>query len=177
MIIIVEGADNSGKSTLAQKLAEHFRLEVVHPGGPPKTVANIIGCMSEQIGAFRMSNIVSFVYDRVTCISDYVYRCDSRYDTIFKSFQEDLAFEPNIVIIYCRPSDEQLMNFDNHVTKEHEDEDVVERAKRNVRRTIERYDNLFDRFEDNHRLRIHRYNFENESFDSFIKRCFYMGVQ
>lgn len=172
MIVVLEGADNSGKSTLAKKLSSEFSIEVVHPGGPPKNISDALLRCNEQAIILNSSDSVSFVYDRITCISDFVYRGNTRYNKIFRQYQNHLRYAPDLMIIYCRPSDERLLKFDDHVMQDHEDESVVEHAKLNVHRTIATYDELFSEFERDQKMNIRRFDFETESHESFIERCF-----
>ena len=163
MIIILEGADNSGKSTLAKKLSEMFGLEVIHPGGPPKNIGEAIARCDEQHLVMQFSMQLDVIYDRVTCISDMIYRGKSQYHEAFDYFQHLLTVQKNVLLIYCRPSDERLKNFDDHVTQDHEDESVVDFAKANVDRIIGEYDFVMSRLVDNKHMDIIDYDFESEN--------------
>ena len=163
MIIILEGADNSGKSTLAKRLASDLNLEVCHPGGPPKNIAEALARCVEQDAIFDLSTQVNLIYDRVTCISDMIYRGKKQYHNVFVKFLERIREKTNVMIVYCRPSNERLTNFDDHVMQDHEDEAVVQHAKDNVGRIIAEYDSLL------HSLRLDKhffffvYNFEEDT--------------
>lgn len=163
MIVILEGPDNAGKSTLANKLKADLNLEVVHPGGPPKNIADAIARCVEQSAVFSMSAEVNFIYDRVTCISDMIYRGVPEYHRVFKKFQAQFCRSMNVVIIICRPSNERLRNFDDHVTKEHETEEVVQHAKDNVDRIISEYDAVIDDFSSDRYIDCIIYDFEHDS--------------
>ena len=67
MKIIVEGFDNTGKSTLIKKLVKRYHLDVHHAGGPPASSAAAIVDMANQE---RMSNTI---HDRLTAISRQCY--------------------------------------------------------------------------------------------------------
>lgn len=147
MIIILEGPDNAGKSTLANMLAKDLGIEVVHPGGPPANIADALIRCGEQAMIFQIGEHVSFIYDRVTCISDQIYRGRSSYLVSFALFQQDLLNEVengNAMLVYCRPPNRVVKDFSNHVTKSHETDAVVEHAKRNVDRIIFEYDELMN---------------------------------
>ena len=169
MIIILEGADNSGKSTLAKRLASDLNLEVCHPGGPPKNIAEALARCVEQDAIFDLSTQVNFIYDRVTCISDMIYRGKKQYHNVFVKFLERIREKTNVMVVYCRPSNERLTNFDDHVMQDHEDEAVVQHAKDNVGRIIAEYDSLL------HSLRLDKhffffvYNFEEDTDDESYK--------
>lgn len=159
MIIVIEGAENSGKSTLAKKLSEALGLEVVHPGGAPKNIAEAIYRCSEQHVASLSGSFVSFIYDRVTCISDKIYRGKPQYHSIFNEY---LTFmmddEQNVIFIFCRASDERMKCFDDHEMKEHDTVEAIEYAKDNISRIIKEYDDLIAEHVD--KPNVCRYDFE-----------------
>lgn len=160
MIVVLEGADNSGKSTLAQRLSKDLGIDVVHPGGPPKNIVEVITRCNEQSQVFQLSTDVDLIFDRITCISDLIYRGRLEFDRVFGVFQSQLKLMKNVVIIYCRPSDERLRNFDDHVMQSYENEAVVQHAKDNVDRIIEEYDNLMAAFARDKHYNTLKYNFE-----------------
>lgn len=117
-MIIVEGMDNSGKSTLAKHLAEKFGLEYLHSPSEYKNDTNkMIGWAIEKMLERKyMPHKKPKVYDRFSPISDRVYgpvlRGGTSYnDTIAgKSAVELLKTVPHL-IIYCRPERERILNF------------------------------------------------------------------
>jgi len=169
MIVIIEGFDNSGKSTLAKRLSEELNLEVVHPGGPPKNIAEVILRMNEQQSIFTFGTYVDFIYDRVTCISDQVYRQDKSYDTIFKYYISILEQYKSVMLIYCRPSLEQMQNFDDHVMQAHDTAEIVEHAKQKSSIIIAGYDKLIDEMYRSKML-INTFNFESEDAEKIYQR-------
>ena len=111
-MIIVEGMDNSGKSTLAKHLAEKFGLEYLHsPSEYRNDTKLMIDWALKQLLDQKLA-----VYDRFSPISDRVYgpvlRGGTPYnDTIAgKSAVELLKTVPHL-IIYCRPERERILNF------------------------------------------------------------------
>lgn len=163
MIIILEGADNAGKSTLGTRLANDTGLELVHPGGPPKTVSDAVLRCVEQSAAFNRAASFNFIYDRVTCISDMIYRGNQMYRLGYEAYQNELMVCKDVLIVYCRPCDAQLMNFDNHVTKSHETDEVVEHAKQNVGRIIAEYDDVMNRLILTGTVPVWSYDFKSDT--------------
>lgn len=166
MIIILEGPDNAGKSTLARRLSADLNLEVVHPGGPPKNISDAISRCVEQEFVFEIATQVNFIYDRITCISDMIYRGKPQYHNIFYKFQDEIKRHKNVLIVYCRPSLKRLRNFDDHVMQEHEDAAVVQHAKDNVDRIITEYDAVMKSFEEDDLFEFVRYDFELDEYSS-----------
>ena len=165
MIIIIEGFDNSGKSTLASRLSNELGLERVHPGGPPANIVAVMTRMDEQTQHFHCAHLVNFIYDRVTCISDACYRQNKSYAEIFKFYQDLLVAASKVMLIYCRPSDARLKNFSDHINQEHDTDEIVEHAKSKSDIIIQSYDRLINRL-SNDGLFIMSYNFEADDNDS-----------
>lgn len=162
MIIILEGPDNAGKSTLGQRLSADLQMDLIHPGGPPKNIVEVIARCQEQSATFQLSTEVDFMYDRVTCISDQIYRGREEYSRIFEIYQGQLKSAKNVIVIYCRPSDERLKNFNDHVQKDHEDEAVVQHAINNVDRIVEEYDSLMSFMARDRHYTMVKYDFEKD---------------
>lgn len=132
-MIILEGMDNSGKSTLAAK----FGLEVIHPGPPPKTWGEEQNCLNEQLKNARLP----VVMDRVTCISSQVYK-NRLFDKLYMDFLDRMLATPHCVLVYCRPPDEVVLNFDTHVVKAHDTKEHLQKVKDNAKRYLESYDKV-----------------------------------
>ena len=163
MIIILEGADNSGKSTLAKRLSEDTGLPVIHPGGPPANIADaVVRCM-EQDQLFNLSTELDFIFDRVTCISDRIYRGKPEYHNIFSLYQQAISLAKNVLVVYCNPSEDRLRNFDDHVTQAHEDEAVVNHAKMHIDRILEEYSDVMHDLSNHRHIKIVEYDFESDT--------------
>lgn len=67
MIIVLEGPDNSGKSTLAKELSEILGFDIIHSGGPEKYPGEI----AERMKRYQKENWV--IFDRHPAISQSVY--------------------------------------------------------------------------------------------------------
>lgn len=157
MFVIVEGPDNSGKSTLCAALRTHFPLVAFqHSGGPPKDEGEFFSRINRLL-----SHKKPVIFDRFPIISDHVYGPVVRGEDIFKGNWEGyvnrmMARRP--IIIYCRPPNDVLMRgMDNHPVKEHETAEHVERVKRNALELIRRYDVVMGQ------LVCHHYDFTQGS--------------
>lgn len=132
-MIILEGTDGSGKSTLAKQLG----LPIEHPGAPPKdATAESTFFRSQQNKAGR-----PIVFDRVTCVSQQVYRkrmFDERYMKPLRS----LIGTPHCIVVYCRPPDEVILNLDNHTVAEHDTPEMLQLVKDNADLFVKSYDRL-----------------------------------
>ena len=115
-MIIVEGIDASGKSTLVDYLAKHLHMPVQRSEGPPKAP----GEMNERLA--RYSHLPQTIFDRHPVISQTIYSAMRHSDI---GFQEEwltwLYDEIKPTIIYCDPGGRGLAGHKRNVadTDEH----------------------------------------------------------
>lgn len=99
-MIIVEGIDGSGKTTLAKRLAKDLGIKRYHFKGPPKSLREFKSwCTQTSVNLHKPT-----VHDRVPFISEPMYARIKSHDP-FITLEETrfaLATAP-IVLIYCRP--------------------------------------------------------------------------
>lgn len=97
MFVVLEGIDNSGKSTLAIELQKVFRVGIQRSEGPPKYP----GEMDERLE--RYSQYSSCIFDRHPCVSQVIYgmmrgEIDFNQDLYVPRFYDAEPF-----LIYCDP--------------------------------------------------------------------------
>lgn len=134
MAIILEGFDNSGKSTLA----ESFGLEVLHPGPRPETVVAEYACIQHQLA--NASQPV--VMDRVTCISSPAYAGNRPFHRLYKRHALQLLAQSHCVLIYCRPPIDVILDFSTHKAKSYDTPDSEMTLRRKARAVVGNYDNI-----------------------------------
>lgn len=104
-MIVVEGMDNSGKTTLVETLAKHFKYSPIHSPG----------YCSEMLPWAKDSLLIKKprVYDRHPCISERVYGAVLRGKDEFKSLWGEqikrLFVDKRPLIIYCKPPDSVIV--------------------------------------------------------------------
>lgn len=130
MAIILEGFDNSGKSTLASLIS----WPTSHPGPRPKDEVHESKCLAEQ----RLIVSTNVVMDRVTAISQMAYTGDMTQ--IRKNYAMEMA--KNSLLIYCRPPIEKITDFSNHEVKSYDDEKWIRYIQDNCVVIVERYDSI-----------------------------------
>lgn len=124
-MIIIEGMDNSGKTTLARRLAKD--LELLYINNRKKTTG--LKTLDRDVYNFtRLSTIYNTVFDRWSAISEPVYGSVLRGTTYLEEDKRQLhqyCLQANPLVIYCRPSDETILKFGD----EPQMEGVIQRAK------------------------------------------------
>lgn len=155
-MIVVEGFDNSGKTTLANKIG----LPVIHPGPAPKSKkAETIYMMSQLAVANSL-----VVYDRITCISSMVYR-NRLLQNPYIYYLKKMLKHKQFVIIYCRPPIKTITNFDEHVRKVYDTDAYVRKLMKTAEDVVHRYDFVMTHFSHL------KYDYTKESPDEVIAQA------
>ena len=141
MGIILEGPDAAGKSSLAREIAKRTGRPLHMAGGRPKGVEEMWSMIRDQ----KAHSDAGHVVDRVTCISEQVYR-----EGLF--MRNDLVTEihnligapsgESALLVYCRPPDNVLFNAANHEWKPYDTEEWKQNILQNQTAFVRRYDLL-----------------------------------
>ena len=166
LMIVLEGVDGSGKSSLANLLSKRFGFKVIHKSGPGRTLEEMNQDMRE-----RMANKELVVYDRIPIISEMMYGKITRDKSLYDN-AEGLALmnqwlETQPMVIYCRPGVPRIIN-QALIKKEHDTEEHLTLVKNRMISLIHCYDDLFIQLMGVVYGRIFVYNWTN--FD-FIEKC------
>lgn len=71
-VIILEGPDGGGKTTIANKYAEDFGGVVIHEGPPPPGTSDLLTYYSDKLRAACESNMGLVIFDRLY-LGEHVY--------------------------------------------------------------------------------------------------------
>ena len=137
MIIVVEGPEGSGKSTLGRQLADKHGLVYFHTGGGNEPVETWWPKVQE-FADFR-----NVVFDRFPSISELVYsRAMGRPQRVTDAQLIELWRKlPDPQLIYCRPPLEKILaNCKARFTKEWKPLEEQERIERRINDIIVAYD-------------------------------------
>lgn len=104
-MIIIEGMDNSGKSTLVQRLAEDLKLCKVATYHKPSSFK-----MIQEYDSWLTSSPQPIIMDRHPMISDLVYGKVLRGFS-YVTEEQSKAWAAKHKIIYCRPPTSFILNF------------------------------------------------------------------
>lgn len=136
MAIVLEGMDNSGKSTLA----ERFGLDILHPGPRPRTWDEEVRCMEEQLKTARLP----VVMDRITCVSSQVYK-GKLFDKEYTKYLNLMINTHNCVFIYCRPPQKVVLDMRRHNPKSYDTPQHLADIEKNAKLYLDSYDKVFAR--------------------------------
>jgi len=150
-MIIVEGMDNTGKSTVAKLLGDTFQLPVVDRQGRPERDEQVI----EQVMSFLLLDPPA-ILDRHPLISERVYGLVVRKRDIFEpplnfSFYLERLLRDDPLIVYCRPDLARILNF----TK-----GQMSGVEAHAESLVEFYDHLMDDLNEMC-FNIYTYNYAN----------------
>lgn len=156
-MIIIEGCDNSGKTTLIQRLAEELKLLSITNRRRPQQREDVFNYTANMV---MLSLHFSTIFDRWQAISEPIYGPICRGIGYLEPGDTDylhaVAQVANPLIIYCRPQDSTILNFGER--------DQMEGVIENGRKLIEAYDHEME-----HVARwfpVVRYDFERDTYDS-----------
>lgn len=160
-MIILEGPDNSGKSTLGKKLAKKFDLVLRHSIRPDKSLVTheVLKHSRDQLIPSRV------IQDRVYAISEYVYGTIIRGKTALGPFHAQALrdlYSRDHLIIYCRPSKKTILN--------NKGRDQMEGVLDNHEAIIDEYDEVvvdINRYSNNW---VITYDWEVMPFDYIVER-------
>lgn len=174
--IILEGPDGAGKSTLVEILKNMDpTIETIHPGKPAENYEALLAMMNDQL-TYKTDNML--VYDRFTCLSEWVYRpfriklTDDSENEVAVYFslvecQMVLSIHSDWTIIYCRPSIETMVCNSLQFT-EHDTEDTKRVVEQHMEATITAYDALMDRLKS-FGCNIVKFDYENHDVNELAK--------
>lgn len=149
-IIIIEGVDKTGKSTLAKRLSDNTGLPIVHLGVPEEGRDHF-----RYLKGLIEAHPDGVIFDRFH-FGDYVYAGTTR-DTEALSQEEFAAVEDiligrNALLIYCHDDPEQIRQ-----RFEADGEDLIPASR--ISNLLERYDDILRRS----KLIAFRYNFRTDN--------------
>lgn len=166
-LVIIEGPDGSGKTTLANRLLKATGLPsaLLRRSGPPgESLEEMLALIQTVSGSS-----VSLILDRHPLISEWVYLRTARRGESKESFflqshalEKIVSFlsEINPLIIYCRPPID-ILRFYSRI------ESQMSGVHSSLESIAEKYDEAMQ-FLDLKGVRVQKYNFFHQNEDTII---------
>lgn len=105
-MIIVEGFDASGKSTLAKRIGDVLGWPVLHTGGPTTDEADVVSCLHRSMQRAQKK----VVQDRITHISESVYSMTANPGKAALALNAIREIPTTVTLIYCRPPTDVMVS-------------------------------------------------------------------
>lgn len=176
MIIILEGFDNSGKSTLAKRLKACTGFQYFHPGGSPKSHKEMINDLEQQLQIVRAGSQLNIIMDRTTCVSEWCYslKADESYHALLEQYWRCTLARQDVAIIWCKPPRALQEDFSKHEKAAHDTTESVEHAKQNAQEIILRYEEVYNRIKVIPEVRLYVYDYTQRN--GWVKLTTWLGV-
>lgn len=162
MLIIVEGMDNSGKTTLVQRLSEDIKLLVMNNKRKPRDEKEMADYLS-------LVNTIHWhfptILDRLCTISEPIYGVLRKTGPVITPEQADnhlvylKAMKP--LIIYCRPDDKTILDFG--------DRPQMDGVIDNAQALLQSYDRVMDKLAI-HGYHIVKWDFRNYKYEWILNQ-------
>lgn len=114
-MIIVEGPDNAGKTTLCNTLSRELNKGIIHSPNHKDMMSSTEKWFEWIIQSLTHPSNAHIIYDRHPLISEQVYGPVLRRHNFFGDGRGaafyHLLLKSNPLIIYCKPPEENLMDF------------------------------------------------------------------
>lgn len=130
-MIILEGVDNSGKTTLATTLSSELGMKVRHSVRPPNDRIQAYWAGMDQI------NSQLIIADRINIISELVYGVELRGGSALGKLHDQALYDllnKDFLIVYCRPPLSKILN--------NQGRDQMEGVLDNHKKLVYRYDEV-----------------------------------
>jgi len=163
-MVILEGCDGSGKTTLANQIAKHYDTKPIHFGGPADEKE-----LKERLKSMKYGRL----YDRCPVISEIVYGGTIRKSPKFSLEDLNEFLKRNQpLIIYCNPGLGTLLT-NLHEGRPEEDPKHISKVNENIFKLCQAYEYLMIQ------LPVIKWDFRNHSTDYVnvvMQICkFYLG--
>lgn len=137
-MIIIEGPDNAGKTTLAKLLSKLISFEVIHAGSRPKSQGEVDRRYMEAIGNCDRN----VIQDRNFIVGQAVYGKVMNDNFVPMEDAINKLAKSGAIYIYCRPANNVLLDLDNHDMKPHDNKEDFDIVMDKAEQIIELYDDL-----------------------------------
>ncbi len=140
MMIVIEGPDNAGKSTLVAALAEATGLETQISGGPEKYKGEINDRVASFLAKWKNKDVI---HDRHPIISHPIYSLfGAGGQTELDPRLVDMFLRTRPLFVYCRGRG----TLEGHIAKDHDTPEHLEKITKNALAISHAYDRWADQY-------------------------------
>lgn len=161
-MIIVEGCDNSGKSTLVQKLAQDLKLLMLNNRKRPESFEE---SYIYTLTMCQLASSFSMIFDRWQPISEPIYGPICRNTHIYNEEQlsrlHAITQVTQPLIIYCRPDTQTILNFGER--------DQMAGVVQHGKELIQAYDDYLTNLSKF--FHVVQYDYERQLYDDILKQA------
>lgn len=169
-MIILEGPDGAGKSTLGKTLSERLNIPLIHTGGHQDRVA-----MYDAIEEILDNPNEAVIFDRISLISEQIYGPLLRDKNIFNNpFGQDMMMKlrnRQPAYIYVRPKDPQRIFEVQLQTKPHKDQKHINKVAKLLYWVLDSYDKVFVELQEYGFQHCIQYDYTSDSIELLIEWC------
>lgn len=130
MNVVIEGLDNSGKSTLARVLSSQLNRQVFSSEGPEKEP----GELEKRVQ--RYSEQTYAIFDRHPCVSDPIYSMARGKPCVLSQNIVAQFYDTKPLFIYCDPGAKGL---GGHIRKEHDSDEHMQAVESHYQSLLHQY--------------------------------------
>jgi thymidylate kinase len=134
MQIVLEGPDNSGKSTLARTLADVTGRKIIKSEGPERHRGEVNTRIYRLLDVYKNEKVI---FDRYPVISQQMYSVIKPNTPVKPSLIRQF-YDSHPLIIYCRPDLSRGMQ--GHVRKEYDTSEYLGSIEKNYKKLCAAYD-------------------------------------
>lgn len=128
VMVVIEGMDNSGKSTLCRVLSEYLQMPVMESEGPPRSDEEI----NERCDKYEVFGD-AFIYDRHPVSSNAIYGQVRPEGNPITPGRIALFYEAKPIFVYC---DAGTRGLNAHVRKAHDTDKHIDDITNNYNKLL-----------------------------------------
>ena len=165
-LLIIEGPDGAGKSTLVNKLSKDLKLPIYSSGGP-KEITEMKEVLAEMKTLALVTNKI-FICDRAPWISEIIYSKALGRESIVTDEVFNHWLKTPQKIIYCTLGDSELML--QNMSRENKPHKPLKHTLAVIeshKKICEEYEDLMAKIESKN-IELFEYDWQNSSYHELL---------
>lgn len=143
-LVIIEGPDGAGKSTLIQNLVAMGGFVSIHTGGPPRDRQDLEDKLDKIKLAFDIAGDDILLLDRHPAVSDPIYsKVSGSRSFMTPGFLGEQVWSMHPVFVYCRGSADSMRKNISKTPKAHKSPEQLLQVIQHHGEIVQLYDAFF----------------------------------